>query len=91
MARDTLAIARLWREYERELVELWITGWEPEHKFADWEWGKPGKRGTRPAGWWKHCAPVPRRRGDSEATYLDRHELWLPGEREAYCATLGVR
>jgi hypothetical protein len=79
--RDEAAIAAAWRERERELLEAWTSGWVPSHKFAGPM--RPGKPGTRPPGWWKYCAPTPRRRGETETQYLDRTNSWLVGEREA--------
>ena len=43
--------------------------------------------GTRPPLWWKYDAPEPRQRlgessVESEAAYLRRHKLFLPGERK---------
>jgi hypothetical protein len=38
--------------------------------------------GTRPHRWWQYSAPEPRQDGDSEAAYLERHSLFLPGERK---------
>jgi hypothetical protein len=77
--RDTAAMEALWREREGELVALWVHGWQPRSKFV--APFAPGKPRTRPIGWWRHCAPERRRRGESEPDYLDRLNLWLPGER----------
>jgi hypothetical protein len=41
-----------------------------------------GAPGTRPWAWWHLESHPPRERGESEAAYLTRHDLWLPGERE---------
>src|SRR5215208_405215 len=66
--RDVEAIADAWATREVELVTLWISGWQPESKWCgDFASGKPR---TRPPGWWKHCAPERRRRGESQARYL---------------------
>ena len=46
---------------------------------ADWVELRPG---TRPPGFWSYGRPEPRPDGESEQDYLDRHNLWLPGERE---------
>ena len=38
--------------------------------------------GSRPAAWWKYSAPEPRRNGETETQYIERHALWLESERE---------
>jgi hypothetical protein len=37
--------------------------------------------GTRPDRWWEFSAPGPRRKGESEYDYLERHGLLLPSEQ----------
>jgi hypothetical protein len=44
-------------------------------------WGAPG---TRPWAWWNLEDHPPRAAGESQAEYLTRHDLWLPGERELF-------
>src|SRR4051794_25740319 len=58
--RDIAAIAQAWATRERELLALWISGWVRHEKWVSAF--TPGKPGTRPPGWWKHCAPERRRR-----------------------------
>lgn len=76
------AIAEQWARREHQLVAAWVNGWTPASKFACFV-DRPGSRaGTRPPGWWRFCAPVPRRPREAESAYLDRVKRWLPGERE---------
>src|SRR4051812_20529318 len=79
--RDTDAIEQAWRELEDQLLALWIAGWQPELKFTGPV--QRGGPGTRPPGWWRFCATEPRRPGEVQAAYLERHHLWLPGERDS--------
>ena len=46
---------------------------------AEWAGNAPG---TRPRCWWKFDAPEPRGAGETQAEYLRRHGLLLPGEEE---------
>jgi hypothetical protein len=78
--RDERAIEAAWRTHRDRLVRMWIAGWLPTEEFISPF--KPGRPGTRPAGWWRHCAPEPQRRGETEAQYLSRLALWLDGEQE---------
>jgi hypothetical protein len=79
---DEVAIRAAWQRLDAALVQLWIGGWAPSVRFLVPEAKEPGMPGTRPAGWWRHFAPSPRRRGESEIAYLRRHGLVLPGEEE---------
>jgi hypothetical protein len=79
---DDDAIRNAWQRLGKSLVLLWINGWAPSVRFLVPDAKKAGVPGTRPAGWWRHCAPSPRRRGESEIAYLRRHGLVLPGEEE---------
>ena len=48
--------------------------------LADWAVESPG---TRPTAWWRFSAPDRRPAdGETEAAYLRRHRLFLPGEEE---------
>ena len=84
--RDWEAIALAWQTHGDELIELWVSGWTPSVKFLDTAAKLPGAPGTRPAGWWRFCAPRPRRKRESESAYLSRLGLLLPGEAEAISA-----
>jgi hypothetical protein len=80
---DDSAIRAAWQRLSAALVLLWINGWAPTSaRFLAPHVREPGVPGTRPAGWWCHCAPTPRRRRESEIAYLRRHGLLLPGEEE---------
>lgn len=61
----------LWRTRGTEIVRRWTSA----------------HPGTRPGGWWRNVAPTERLRGESQAGYLDRHNLWLPGEKARAPAT----
>jgi hypothetical protein len=85
-AGDEAAIAAAWARLERPLVELWISGWKPAVKFVVSEAEEPGAPGTRPAGWWRYCAPEPRGKRESEMAYLRRKGLLIDGEQELLAA-----
>src|SRR5215208_7633421 len=57
-------VDELWAEYGPAIVKQWAAE----------------KPGTRPSLWWKYDAPEPRRPRESQAAYLKRHRLLLPGE-----------
>ena len=58
---------QLWKEYGDEILRWWI-----KHQ-----------PGTRPRCWWRFSAPEPRRATvESEAAYLKRLNLLLPGEEK---------
>jgi hypothetical protein len=72
-----------WAAHREELLAFWISG-EVSYDLVN---SKPwlqyrGAPGTRPWAWWHLESHLPRERGESEAAYLTRHDLWLPGERE---------
>ena len=50
-----------------------------DRAVAEWSAKYPG---TRPVSWWEWTAPEPLRGAESQAAYLDRLSLWLPGERD---------
>jgi hypothetical protein len=79
---DEVAIRAAWQRLDAALVQLWIGGWAPSVRFLVPEAKEPGMPGTRPAGWWKYCAPDRRRRGESQIAYLRRHNLLVEGEEE---------
>jgi hypothetical protein len=45
--------------------------------------------GMRPGAWWRWDARKDLRPGESQADYLDRHSLWLRGERDRFCLFVG--
>ncbi len=59
----------------REPGELWL-----EHRAAVIAWFVVNKPGRRPPLYWEHEALPPRRRGESDAAFLRRCGLLLPGE-----------
>jgi hypothetical protein len=72
-----------WAYHREELLEFWISGGCSYDLPNTNPWllyyGKPG---TRPWAWWHLEDHPPRAAGETEADYLTRHDLWLPGERE---------
>jgi hypothetical protein len=66
-----------WKRYSDHLVNLWVSGWTPGVKFVRFVAGRPL---TRPEGWWRYCAPRPRRPGESQWAYLKAEGLLLVGE-----------
>jgi hypothetical protein len=71
-----------WAYHREELLAWWISG-EYSSEFPNrkpWLWYR-GAPGTRPWAWWHLEDHPPRKSGESEADYLTRHNLWLPGER----------
>jgi hypothetical protein len=59
----------------REPAELWL-----EHRATVIGWYATNKPGRRPSLYWEHEVLPPRRRGESDAAFLRRHGLLLPGE-----------
>jgi hypothetical protein len=49
-----------------------------------------GVPSTRPWAWWNLEEHPPRAERETEAEYLTRHDLWLPGERQQF-ATAGMQ
>jgi hypothetical protein len=72
-----------WAYHRDELLAWWISGEDssglPNRKLWLFYWGAPG---TRPWAWWHLEDHPPRAAGETEADYLTRHDLWLPGEQE---------
>jgi hypothetical protein len=80
-----------WATHREELLAFWISG-RPSYKLPN---RKPwllyyGAPGTRPWAWWRLEEHPPRGAGETEAEYLTRHDLWLPGERQQF-ATAGMQ
>jgi hypothetical protein len=73
---------------EAELRELWAAeGAELTALYVRGGWKAPGcanqeppRPGERPPGFWRFGAPEPRRPDETEADYLRRLGLLLPGE-----------
>jgi hypothetical protein len=63
-------------ETDEDLEKLWAANrdWVIAQHVAE-------QPGTRPRLWWTYDAPEPGNRDETEAEYLDRLNLWLPGER----------
>src|SRR5947209_5658378 len=71
-----------WAYHREDLLAFWVSG-EYSNRLANrkpWLWYR-GAPGTRPWAWWHVEGHPPRKSGESEADYLTRHNLWLPGER----------
>jgi hypothetical protein len=62
---------------QEDLSALWAE--HGDRIVAEWVADNPD---TRPALWWRYSAPAPRQDGESQAAYLERHGLFLPGERK---------
>jgi hypothetical protein len=67
------------------LLQFWISG-EASYRLPNRKgwllyYGAPG---TRPWAWWHVEDHPPRAEGETEAEYLTRHDLWLPGERQQF-------
>jgi hypothetical protein len=57
----------LWEAHRQAILREWIA----KHP------------GTRPTCWWRYDAPEPRSAREPEAAFLQRHDLFLQGERAA--------
>lgn len=65
------AAKELWESIRNQELPRWVK----EHP------------GSRPSAWWEFDASEPRPRGESEAAYLERHDLLSPAERRALSAS----
>jgi hypothetical protein len=74
-----------WAAHREELLRFWISG-ETSYKLPNRKgWlSYKGAPGTRPWAWWNLEDHPPRAAGETEAEYLSRLELWLPGERQQF-------
>jgi hypothetical protein len=70
-----------WRGDKPDAAELWVAC--GADVLAQWAMDYPG---TRPRLWWKYDAPDVRQDHESEASFLLRHALFLPGEAERLTA-----
>jgi hypothetical protein len=64
---------RLWFAYEADILAAWGEDFP----------------GMRPSQWWRFAAPEEAREGEATHEYLDRHGLWLDGERDRAEALVG--
>lgn len=72
-----------WAYHREDLLAFWVSG-EYSNTLANrkpWLFYR-GAPGTRPWAWWHLEDHPPREPGESEAAYLERYDLWRPGERE---------
>jgi hypothetical protein len=74
-----------WAAHRDALLAFWMSGKSsydlPNRKPWLQYWGAPG---TRPWAWWNLEDHPPRAEGETEAEYLTRHDLWLPGECQQF-------
>jgi hypothetical protein len=85
-------LADAWEAHADTLVAFHVLG--TPFDFGAYDLPARSRPGTRPWGWWEFDAPerrqtccVPRGpdvldNGESQPAFLDRFDLWLPGERE---------
>jgi hypothetical protein len=52
--------------------------------LAEWIAKHPGHR---PSLWWRYDSPEPRHDSEPQAAYLERHGLFMPGERRRLTKT----
>jgi hypothetical protein len=73
-----------WARYGADLLAWWVG--EDDRRFSakPWIWAPRNGPGTRPWAWWAFDAPAARGEDESEAGYLERLNLWRPGERDRY-------
>lgn len=71
-----------WSRFGEDLTRWWVAG-VSEPMVRPWTWVMPGGPGTRPWAWWEFKAREPRQPDESEADYLSRLGLLLPGEAKA--------
>jgi hypothetical protein len=68
-----------WVIHGPALLRWWLGEGEDATR-KPWAWVAPGGPGTRPWAWWQFDAPEPRDADETQADYLIRHGLLLPGE-----------
>lgn len=69
-----------WSEHGPKLLSWWIGQADDPTIRRPWCFAVPGGPGTRPWAWRQFEAPEPLPPGESEADYLTRLGLLLPGE-----------
>ena len=75
-----------WQQHRDGLLRFWISGrWSSDLAplWSPWLFFR-GAPGTRPWAWWELEDGPPVGDDESEAEYLTRVGLWLPGERELF-------
>jgi hypothetical protein len=72
---------RDWDLHRTALIAWWTGLAEDAERRRPWRYPRAGGPGTRPWAWWEFDAPETRRDDEAEDEYLDRHGLWLTGER----------
>lgn len=72
-----------WAHHRDELLAFWISGATSAQlsNYKPWLFFCTGGPGTRPWAWWALEDHPEIGEDESEDDYLDRHHLWLPGER----------
>lgn len=77
-----------WEAHRDDLLAFWISGADSDALPNTRCWFLyNGAAGTRPWAWWNLEPRAPRDPGETEAEYLTRHDLWLPGERQRFAKT----
>jgi hypothetical protein len=75
-------IRRDWAIHRERLLHWWIFDENKPQGMKPWTFVMTGRPGTRPWAWWKFDAPEPLREHASERDYLQRLNLFLPGEEQ---------
>ena len=71
-----------WKMHRERLLHWWITGENKPQGMKPWTFVMTGRPGTRPWAWWEFDAPEPLGGDESERDYLQRLNLFLPGEEQ---------
>jgi hypothetical protein len=71
-----------WKMHRERLLHWWITGENKPQGMKPWTFVMTGRPGTRPWAWWEFDAPEPLGEHESERNYLQRLNLFLPGEEQ---------
>ena len=71
-----------WAAHRERLLSWWITGENKPQGMKPWTFVITGLPGTRPWAWWEFDAPEPLGEHESERDYLQRFDLFLPGEEQ---------
>jgi hypothetical protein len=74
-----------WTTHRAALLAFWISGrWSSELPNTEpWLFYR-GAPGTRPWAWWMLEEHPPFDENETQDEYIERLDLWLPGEREAF-------